>query len=271
MECRTLNELKTHFEIKLTSLATCMDLVSIASEPYGVRSECHEQLIMMERDLCDAESSVASIREWVKEQQKKLEEAQILHENLKELNSRLSHMNHNLPERLPAHHKHVQRQPSSQENHLPLQSKPVSENTDQNTRQGSMTSKRPAKPPPAPLMDYITVPEFKDVPKYMKGRMTYDNINGAVDGFNAAMETKYRLMKRPRSGLNDRDRKQYQKYKEQENKDTKGTFFVTEDDLRRHGSLKMDSSARAALTILRHCGRMREIRGGGLTRYTVIH
>eukprot|EP00057_Strongylocentrotus_purpuratus_P015756 XP_011670230.1 PREDICTED: spindle and kinetochore-associated protein 1 [Strongylocentrotus purpuratus] len=179
-------------------------------------------------------------------------------------------MQHNLPERLPANHQHVQRQPS-QENHLPLQSKPVIENTNQNTRHGSSTSTKPVKPPPAPIMDLVTVPEFEDAPKYMKGRMTYDNINGAVEGFNTAMEVKYRLMKRPRSALNDRDRKQYQKYKEQENKNTKGTFFVTEDDLRRHGSLKMDSTARAALTILRHCGRMREIRGGGLIRYVVIH
>lgn len=264
-----MEELKTHFEVKLASLTTCMDLVSIASEPYGVRSECREQLNLMERDLCEAESALAHLREWVRDHQQKLQDAQMLRENLRELNSRLHHMEHNLPSRLPTCQNQVQRQ-ASEERQPPLQSQPVMENQSHMTRHGSSSSMKPTKPPPAPVMDFVTVPEFKDVPKYMKGRMTYDNINASVEGFNAAMETKYRLLKRPRSGLNDRDRKQYQKYKEQETKDTKGVFFVTEDDLRKHGSLKMDSSARAALTILRHCGRMKEIRGGGTTRYAVI-
>ncbi|XP_071508378.1 SKA complex subunit 1-like [Diadema antillarum] len=268
MDSTSLEDLQAYFEVKLTSLTTCMDLVSIASEPYGVQSECREQLLRMEQDLCEAESAVAQLKEWVKMKREQLAAAQVLHENLKSLNSRLHYIEAHLPERLPVQQSHHQTQPIVEDS-PPLQSKPVTRNAEESTREGPKSNK-PSKPPPSPLMDYVTVPEFEAVPKYMKGRMTYNSINEIVDGFNRALESKYHLMKRPRSGLNDRDRKQYYKYKEQQNKHTAGAYFVTEDDLKRLGKLKVDSSARAALTMLRHCGRMREIRGGGLTRYAVI-
>ena len=49
-----------------------------------------------------------------------------------------------------------------------------------------------------------------------------------------------------------------------------GSYFVTEDDLRDFGNLKIDSVARSIKTILRHCKRMREVRAGKITRIVYI-
>ena len=48
-----------------------------------------------------------------------------------------------------------------------------------------------------------------------------------------------------------------------------GFYFLVEEDLGKLSGLKMDSVARSVLTILRHTGRLRLIRGGGLTRHAL--
>ena len=49
-----------------------------------------------------------------------------------------------------------------------------------------------------------------------------------------------------------------------------GSYFVTEDDLRDYGNLKIDNVARSIKTILRHCKRVREVRAGKITRIVYI-
>ena len=56
-------------------------------------------------------------------------------------------------------------------------------------------------------------------------------------------------------------------FKDQETDETKGHHFFVEDDLRSLGKYKLDASGKAALTVLRHLGRLREVRGDGLIRY----
>ena len=61
--------------------------------------------------------------------------------------------------------------------------------------------------------------------RYLKGRITYDQVNKFIDGMNKAYVTKYKLLKQKKSSLNDMNRKRYEKYKSQETKDTAGTIF----------------------------------------------
>ncbi|KAI0235727.1 Spindle and kinetochore-associated protein 1 [Lamellibrachia satsuma] len=103
----------------------------------------------------------------------------------------------------------------------------------------------------------------------MKGRILYDSLNSTIDELNQVFSSKYKILSTPKSGQSDNTRNKIQTYKEQETKDTKGLFFVVESDLKTFGRLKMDNTGRTHLTILRHCGRIREIRGNGLTRYTL--
>ena len=53
-------------------------------------------------------------------------------------------------------------------------------------------------PPPVgfPRLAYLTVQEFQSVPKYMKGRFTYDMFNQIVDEYNSALEEKYEFMRK---------------------------------------------------------------------------
>ena len=56
----------------------------------------------------------------------------------------------------------------------------------------------------------------------MKGRLKYEQVNAIVDGFNAAVEGKYRLLHLARSKKSEGIKKQAQAFKQQETKDTKG-------------------------------------------------
>lgn len=57
----------------------------------------------------------------------------------------------------------------------------------------------------------------------MKGRLTYEQLNTAVENINTAVTGKYKILNQPAKTLNNATRKLHQRFKEEENKDTKGT------------------------------------------------
>lgn len=57
----------------------------------------------------------------------------------------------------------------------------------------------------------------------MKGRVTYDQLNAAVQTINTAVAAKYKILRQSVKTLNNHSRKLQQRFKEQETKDTKGT------------------------------------------------
>merc|ERR1712083_189645 len=131
----------------------------------------------------------------------------------------------------------------------------------------------PKKPSKAvPKIRYLSLDEFASIPKYMKGRLTYDNLNNSIDEFNAALEARYEFLGR---GFQQRAgqalQKRYREMKSQETRDTRGVFFVVADDLRNSSSLKSDASRRGIFTILRHFHLIKEIRGPlSLVRYAAV-
>ena len=52
-----------------------------------------------------------------------------------------------------------------------------------------------------------------------------------------------------------------QSMKALETRETRGFFFLVSDDLKAAATLKAEAARRSVCTILRHCHRMREIRG----------
>ncbi|RVE55551.1 hypothetical protein OJAV_G00235140 [Oryzias javanicus] len=119
-------------------------------------------------------------------------------------------------------------------------------------------------------MGFITTPEFEGIPQYMKGRVSYEQLNAAVSSMNAAATAKYKIFHQPVKGLSNHARKLHQRFKDQETKETKGQFFVVEEDIREFTQMKVDKRFQGILTMLRHCQRLRELRGGGLTRYLFL-
>jgi len=130
----------------------------------------------------------------------------------------------------------------------------------------------PSRPKPFSVhkIDFLTVQEFDSLPKYMKGRLKYEALNAAVDEFNAALADKYTFLARgflPKMSIEEK--KRFKDYKAQEStREARGAQFLTADDLRSASCLKLEANRRAIFTILRHCGRVREIRKAGeLLRY----
>uniref|UniRef100_A0A1A7WLS4 SKA complex subunit 1 n=2 Tax=Iconisemion striatum TaxID=60296 RepID=A0A1A7WLS4_9TELE len=119
-------------------------------------------------------------------------------------------------------------------------------------------------------MKFVTMPEFESIPQYMKGRVSYEQLNAVVDCFNSAVTAKYRILSQPVKTLNSHPRRLQQRFRNQETKDTKGHFFVVEDDIREFTQMTADKRFQGILNMLRHCQRLRQLRGGGLVRYVLL-
>ncbi|NXC10869.1 SKA1 protein, partial [Orthonyx spaldingii] len=115
----------------------------------------------------------------------------------------------------------------------------------------------------------ITTEEFESVPAYMKGRLTYDQINAVVQEMNKAVVGKYKILYQPLKSMSVPVRNLYHRFMEEETKDTRGAFFIVEADIKEFTQLKLDKRFHSILNILRHCQRVREVRGSGLVRYVI--
>ncbi|XP_071845368.1 SKA complex subunit 1-like [Apostichopus japonicus] len=261
MHCQTIQELEDHFGCKLESLATCMDLAAVALNPSTRGTECRDQLASINEDLCEMELILMSLRKCIKTKKEELSTAQKLNEDLDHLVKDLNHMMENVP-----HHLQVRKKDDQQEcqERLPLQERHVQEDT------YVLPQLPKLKKPASPRLDFIMRDEYTSIPKYMKGRISYEELNSMVEVINETIRKKYQLMSKPKNRLTDKKRKNYIKYKEQETKETKGAYFFVPEDLTKLCSLRNDGSVRSRLTMLRHCGRLREVRGGGLTRHLLV-
>ncbi|NXA05687.1 SKA1 protein, partial [Sapayoa aenigma] len=115
----------------------------------------------------------------------------------------------------------------------------------------------------------ITAEEYAGVPAYMKGRLTYDQINTVVQEMNKAVVGKYKVLRQPLKSMNSTVRNLYHRFMEEETKDTKGEFFIVEADIREFTQLKVDKRFHSIVNILRHCQRVREVRGSRVVRYVI--
>lgn len=195
--------------------------------------------------------------------------------------------------------------------------------------------------------------------RYMKGRVTYDQLNAAVQSINTTVTAKYKILHQSVKTMNNVSRTLHQRFKDQETKDTKGItvlsvclfwshssqayltsfssavhhvltvlsywelrvscllqktinstgtwtgitalitrsfilvwclkssdglkevihqcflcptgqFFIVEQDIREFAQLKVDKRFVGMLNMLRHCQRLKEVRGGGLTRFILL-
>ncbi|NXM64221.1 SKA1 protein, partial [Illadopsis cleaveri] len=115
----------------------------------------------------------------------------------------------------------------------------------------------------------LTTEEFEGVPMYMKGRITYDQVNAVVQQMNKAVVDKYKILYQPLKSMSAPARNLYHRFMEEETKDTKGVFFIVEADIKEFTQLKLDKRFHSILNILRHCQRVREVRGSRLIRYVI--
>ena len=137
------------------------------------------------------------------------------------------------------------------------------------------TSSNPVPKNPSnmvPKIRFLSLDEFASIPKYMKGRLGYDNVNTSIQELNAALEARYTFLAKGFQAMASMAlKKRYKEMKSNETRDTRGVFFVVADDLKNSETLKSEASRRVIFTILRHFQLIREIRGPlSLVRYAAV-
>ncbi|TKS73693.1 Spindle and kinetochore-associated protein 1 [Collichthys lucidus] len=246
-----LQDISGHISDRISSLQRMVDL-SVVELPQNKMKKLGQELFTLERLLEEFEKCVGRQREQLK--------------NLKEFEASfqkdLEDVNH-LKDNIPAH---MARKKAPANGSEPVMKQ--SEAADFQPAQ--MENVKKTNKSFIREMDFVTMPEFESIPQYMKGRVSYDQLNATVQCINTAVTAKYKILHQSVKTLNNHSRKLHQRFKDQETKDTKGQYFVVEDDIREFTQVKADKRFQGILNMLRHCQRLRELRGGGLTRYMLL-
>lgn len=109
---------------------------------------------------------------------------------------------------------------------------------------------------------HLTINELDSLSSYMRGRLTLDKVNAAIDEMAQYAEANAHLIAIPRNKLGDDLLARALEVRDISTSDpVKGKHFCLETDLK-GPVLKLDNTGKAILTVLRHVGRVHETRIG---------
>ncbi|KFQ28522.1 Spindle and kinetochore-associated protein 1, partial [Merops nubicus] len=247
-----LEDLCFHINTKISTIKKTLQLRSIGQEP-SLRSM-----------LCKTGQEMALLHDLLNKTEAEVREQEKLKNLLKELQKSAEreqlearHLSENIPTHLP---KPTQSCPAGPAVKCEEQTKAV---------EPERAKKATKEPRVIKEITLITAEEFENVPGYMKGRLTYEQINTVVQDLNKALQSKYKILHQPLKSMSAPVRNLYHRFQEEETKDTKGKFFIVEADIKEFTQQKVDKRFHGILDILRHCQRLREVRGSRLVRYVV--
>ncbi|XP_077938081.1 SKA complex subunit 1-like [Gasterosteus aculeatus] len=242
-----LEDISLHIQERISSVYRTLELSGVELPQ---RKKLGQEFVALEKLLEEFEKCVGRQRERLK-QLKELEES--FQKNLQDV----QHIKENVPVHMPK-----KKCPANGGEPVATQNNDVQPVLSENAKKTTKSFVRE--------MEVITMQEFESIPQYMKGRVSYDQLNAAVQSLNAAVSAKYKILHQSAKSLNNQTRKQRQRFKDQETKETKGHFFVVEDDIREFTRMKADKRFQGILNMLRHSQRLRELRGGGVVRYVLV-
>ncbi|KAG9452363.1 hypothetical protein H6P81_005267 [Aristolochia fimbriata] len=114
---------------------------------------------------------------------------------------------------------------------------------------------------PAPCW-YVSREEFDSLSSYMRGRLTLEKVNAAVNEMVTYAEANAHLISSPKTKMSEDVWTKALELRDVAMKEgVKGKHFFLETDMR-GSTLKLDNTGKAILTVLRHLGRIHEIRVG---------
>ncbi|XP_041853050.1 spindle and kinetochore-associated protein 1 isoform X2 [Melanotaenia boesemani] len=195
-----LEEISQHIHDKISSLQLMLDL-SVTELPQHKIKKLGQELFTLERLLEEFEKCV----DQQKQQLKHLKETE---ESFQKTLEDVMHIKDNSPIYIPRKNGPVSGSEAGRNQH---------EAVDHQADGVKKTSRNFVKE-----MEFITTPEFESIPQYMKGRVSYEQLNAAVQSFNAAVTAKYKILRQPGKTLNNHSRKLQQRFKDQETKETRG-------------------------------------------------
>jgi hypothetical protein len=110
---------------------------------------------------------------------------------------------------------------------------------------------------------YVTQDEFDSISPYMRGRLTAEKVNAALDELITRAEATAMLVSNARRNRplgNDRKHAQWLLYNLAPFEALKGKVWAMEADLKSGTALRLDNTGKTTLTLLRHLGRVAELR-----------
>ncbi|GKC13565.1 spindle and kinetochore-associated protein 1, partial [Tanacetum coccineum] len=114
----------------------------------------------------------------------------------------------------------------------------------------------------SPPLWYITDDELNSLSSYMRGRLTLDKINAAINDMAAYAEANSQLITLPKKKLTEGNSDKALELREIGKAEAvKGKHFFLETDVK-GPTLRLDNTGKAILTVLRHLGRLSESRIG---------
>ncbi|XP_051540161.1 spindle and kinetochore-associated protein 1 [Myxocyprinus asiaticus] len=253
-----LEEVTQHINDKISMIKRLLELRAVAKDP-----DKRGTLLKIEQEVSAINELLDRFERYVGQQRDLLKHLKDLVEFFQEDEQDVQHLKSNTPLHMPRRGQQAAHQEGGQ---LAVQSRQT------DAPPAPQDQALPRKPQRNQIkeMEFINVQEFDSIPPYMKGRVTYDQLNAAVQSINTAVMAKYKIVHQSMKTLNNASRALHQRFKDEETKDTKGHFFIVEQDILEFAQLKVDKRFRGMLNMLRHCQRLKEVRGGGLTRFILL-
>jgi hypothetical protein len=249
-----LREIFSDFDARVTDLKALLELRGLSHSEKSTLNTAELQLCALEQEVAEARAALAHEAE-------QLQAAQLLQQEANATQARLAHIAAHLPDALPGQREEQPPPPPPRE--------PFGEIVSSRPASGATSARRGAKKPPS--LPPVTVSELKTAPAYMKARLSVEQVNSALLEVQKTLDSKYALLGLPPSqlrGLSEPDRRRHAAYKVLEGEaELRGAFFVSDEDLKGTAAGKGDATSKNLLGVLRHVGRLKEIKHGGQRHY----
>lgn len=130
-------------------------------------------------------------------------------------------------------------------------------------------------PPPvvvddAPMVETISDDELSTAPQYVRGRLTTSKVDAAVDTLNGILSKKYELLSSSPRQLSSADITIRQDMVDAKCKEAEGRHFITDADIK-WGGARLDANMKCVINVLRHFGRLKEVRGKSKMRVFIVN
>jgi len=227
----------------------------------GTTKELYSQeLLAIESTVRALEVKLRDIKSYVKREKDAIPRSQAFIEAARFQRMHLDHIGNNLPSYLPSVGSPASGAPVLQE----LGGNAASQEMEGIPKFGADGQKKSAGAAAGPVTArrYITQEEFTGVSTYMRGRLTTDKVNAALDELATHAEANSVLITAARRNRPCTDRKHamWLLHNFSGHDSLKGRMWVLESDLKSGAALRLDKTGKTILTLLRHLGRLVEVR-----------
>lgn len=228
----------------------------------GAKDQFHQDLTGLEANVTALEQHVASLKQLMERELAAVTKVQALVEATKLQGDHLQVISSNLPTRLPGQPMATLTGSSSVIGVDARQSANAAAGPSSISQGFKAEISKARKEAPR---WYVTERELSALSSYMRGRLSLDKVNAALDELVQHAEANSRLVQAARAGgakLAPADRKRATELLHSvANKDgIKGSFWFLEPDLKDGREVKLDKSGKGLLTVFRHLGRLHEVR-----------